>query len=149
MVRAPIIRMCLAAAAAAAVALVLGACGTTVSTSAFKGQQHAVAQTLANLQSHANSSELDKICEKDITTTLREKLGGKSQCEKAFKRQLSQTDNLELKVKSVAIAPGGTAATARAESTYKGKKRISEVKLAKLASEGGAWRIAALGPPPA
>lgn len=145
MLRAPFPKRLAAPATAVALALTLGACGATVSTSAFKGSEREVAQTVANLQSHANASELDKLCEKDITKALREQLKGKSECEQAFKRQLSETDNLELKVLSVKIEPGGTKASAKAESTFAGKKGVSEIK---LVSEGGAWRVAALGPPP-
>ena len=130
-----------AAAAALAAALMLAACGATVSTSKFKGVEHEVAQAVANLQSHANASELDKICEKDITTELLEKLKGKAECEKAFKRQLAQTDNLELTVESVKVGPKGTTATAQVKSKYEGKNRISEVQLVK---QGGSWRISAL-----
>ena len=133
------------APAAALAALALGACGTTTSTSGFPGQQKPVAQALANLQSHANASEFDKLCEKDITKALREQLKGKSGCEKAFKRQLAQTDNLELVVQSVTIAPGGKTAKAQVKTTWEGEKRVSEVR---LLSEQGAWRVAALGPTP-
>jgi hypothetical protein len=141
----PIHRHLRATAAAVAAALILGACGATVSTSQFKGTQHEVAQVVANLQAHSNSAELDKICDRDITRALREKLKGKSECEQAFKRQLAQTDNLELTVESVTVGAGATTAKAQVKSTFEGKKRSSEVQLVK---QEGAWRIAALGPAP-
>ena len=146
------------AGAVLAAALMLSACGTTVSTSKFKGAQHEVAQTLANLQSHANSAELDKICTKDVTAELLQKLKGKSECEQAFKRQLAQTDSLELTVESVTVHAAAATPKAKAKSTteatatatvkskYEGKNRVSEVQLVK---QGGTWRIAALGAAPA
>src|SRR4051812_32482875 len=91
---APIARRFGAAAAAPLLALGLAACGNTVSTSSFKGEQHEVAQRIADLQSHATSSEYDKICGQDIAKALLNPvksakpaeppgLGGKQGCEKA------------------------------------------------------------------
>jgi hypothetical protein len=137
----PVARRRAAPALALLAALGLGACGTSVSTSSFTGPKHEVAQALANLQSHANASEYDKICSSDITRELREKLGGKSGCEQAFKRQLGQTDNLELVVQSVTIEPGGAKATATVKTTFAGKKRPNQMRLVK---EEGAWRVAGL-----
>ena len=163
-------------AAAALLALGVAACGSTVSTSSFKGEQKAVAQALADFQSHSSTGEVAKICADDVAaellnpakpaqtaeTTKQGKqaqgkqakpaqgeqqpkatgptLGGKSACEKAFKRQLGQTDNFELTVESVKIT-GAKTATAQVKSTYSGKKKTSEIKLVK---EGGDWRIARL-----
>jgi hypothetical protein len=134
-----------AVTAAPLLALGLAACGSTVSTSNFKGEQHAVAQTMANFQSHASAGEHKKICEQDLARPAREKLGGQAGCEQAIKRQLTETDNLELSVQSVTVAPPGakTQATAQAQakSTYAGKKRTTTVNLVK---ENGQWRIAGL-----
>jgi hypothetical protein len=129
-----------AAAAAPLMAVGLAACGTTVSTAGFKGEQHAVAKRLADFQSHAGSRENDKICSQDVTAELRQRLGGKNGCEKAFKRQLEQTDSSELSVQSVTIAPGGKTATAGVKSTAAGKKNVPGT--IRLAKEGNGWRIA-------
>jgi copper chaperone CopZ len=133
-----------ALAAAALAALALGACGSTVSTSHFKGEEHAVAQAIADFQSHATASEQAKICEQDLAAGVVKKLEGKKGCEAAIKRQLNQVDNLDLTVESVKVAPDGKTATASVKSTYAGKQTTSTVALVK---EGGKWRLAALSQP--
>jgi len=131
--RAPALTSVLLAAAA------LAACGSTVSTSSFQGEQKAVAQTVANLQTDATANEQAKICSQDLTAAVVAKLGGKAGCEKAIKAQLAEIDSLEVDVKSVAIGAGGTTATASVKSTYAGKSRTGTISLVR---EGGAWKIA-------
>src|SRR5271157_4592949 len=85
--------------------LSLAACGSTVSTSSFKGEEHEVAQTVANLQADSTAGEQSKICANDLSQPVVSKLatvtglGGKKGCEKAIKDQLAEIDNLELSVK--------------------------------------------------
>jgi copper chaperone CopZ len=126
---------------AVTLAATLAACGTTTSTAGFSGESHAVAQTIANLQSDATSSEQKKICANDLAASVVQRLGGQSGCEKAIKDQLAQTSNLETTVQSVQIAPDGRTATAQVKSIHEGKKRVSGVTLVK---EGGSWKISAL-----
>jgi len=123
-------------------ALALGACGSTVSTSAFKGSQHEVAQTVANLQSHATAGEQKKICGQDLSAALVAKLGGAAGCESAIKKQLAEVDSLEVKVGSVQIAAGGRRASAKVASIYEGKSKLSTLALVR---ERGRWRISGLG----
>jgi hypothetical protein len=138
----------------------LTACGTAVSTSAFKGEQHEVAQTVANLQTDATAGEEKKICANDLASAVVARLGGASRCEAAIKSQLGQVDNLEVSVQSVTLGPakpGGTAkpggaakpgapglatASARVKSIRSGKHAESTVSLVK---EDGKWKISALG----
>jgi hypothetical protein len=132
----------------------LSACGAAVSTSAFKGQQHEVAQTLANLQADATASEDKKICANDLAGAVVAHLGGASRCEAAIKSQLAQVDNLEVSVLSVTLSAGkaggggkpgagGIAtASARVKSIHSGKHAESTLSLVK---EGGRWKISALG----
>jgi hypothetical protein len=94
--------------------LALAACGSTVSTAGFKGQQHEVAQTISNLQADATAAEQSKICADDLAASVVRKLGGTKGCEAAIKSQLAQVDSLEVSVESVKLAPDGTTATARA-----------------------------------
>ncbi len=56
-VRATIALLC-----AALLAVGVAACGNTVSTASFKGEQQKVAQTVAHLQSHATALEANKMC---------------------------------------------------------------------------------------
>jgi hypothetical protein len=136
-VRRPLALLCLPLSG-----LALSACASTTSTAAFKGQQHEVAQTLANLQSHATAAEEKKICGEDLALAAIRRLGGAKRCEAAIKSQLAEVDSLEVTVESVQIASDGTSATAEAVSVHEGKKRTSTVALVK---EGGKWRISALG----
>jgi len=122
-------------------ALALGACAKSVSTSAFKGEQHDVAQTVANLQSDVTASDQKKICSRDLSSSLRKRLnaapGG---CPRAIKDQLGEVDNLDLTVKSVAVHAAGAArsATAVVSSTFAGKKRRSTLS---LTFESGSWKL--------
>lgn len=122
-------------------ALGLAACGTTTSTSNFKGEEHAVAQAIANLQTHATSLEHNKVCHEDLAKSVVERLnrspGG---CEKALETQLKQIDSFEVTVESVHIS--GTNASARVKSIHEGKNRIETLTLVK---EDGKWRISSVG----
>jgi hypothetical protein len=122
-------------------ALGLAACGTTTSTSNFKGEQHAVAQAIANLQTHATALEQDKVCHEDFASSVVARLnrapGG---CKKALESQLKQIDSFEVTVESVHI--NGTDASARVKSIHEGKNRIETLTLVK---EDGKWRISGVG----
>ena len=125
-------------------ALALGACAKSVSTSAFKGEQHDVAQTVANLQSDVTASDQKKICSRDLSSSLVKRLnaapGG---CRRAVKDQLAEVDNLDLTVESVAVHAAGAArsATAVVSSTFEGKKRRSTLS---LTFESGSWKLSGL-----
>jgi hypothetical protein len=119
-------------------ALALTACGNTVSTAGFKGAQHEVAQTIANLQSDATTAEEKKICTKDLASAVVTRLSGTKGCEAAIKSQLTEVTNLEVRVESVHVASGATTATAAVRSVHEGKSKASTVSLVK---EGGKWKI--------
>jgi hypothetical protein len=123
-------------------ALTLSACGSTVATAGFKGEQHEVAQTISNLQADATAGEQKKICANDLAAAAVARLGGSKGCEEAIKKQLAEIDSLEVSVQSVKLAAGKTSATAAVKSIYEGKKRPSTVSLVK---EGGKWKVSALG----
>jgi hypothetical protein len=120
-------------------ALAMTACATTTQTSSFKGAEHNVAQTIANLQSHVTSSEQKKVCEDDLAAAIVQKLGGAHGCETAIKEQLAQIDSTELEVESVKVS--GTTATAVVKSIYAGKKKEHSVS---LIEEGGKWKVSSL-----
>ena len=119
----------------------LTACGNTVSTSGFKGEQHAVAVTISNLQADATSGEQKKICANDLASAVVKRLGGTKGCERAIKDQVAEIDSLETKVQSIQLGSGGITATARVKSTYGGKGAYRTVLLVK---EGGKWKVSAL-----
>jgi hypothetical protein len=117
---------------------VLAACGSTTSTSSFKGVEHEVAQRVSNLQSDATSSNRESICKHDLSAAIVAKLGGVKKCEEALKKQLAQIDNLEATIVSVKVAPDGKTATAKVKSTYEGK---SHEKTLPLVKEAGGWKV--------
>jgi hypothetical protein len=121
-------------------ALAISACATSTSTSSFHGSDHAVAQTVANLQSDVTSGDQKKICANDLAATVVTKLGGAKRCESAVKSQLTEIDSTDAVVESVHVT--GNAATASVKSTFGGKKRLTNVALAK---EGSKWKVSALG----
>ena len=127
----PLIALCLCAPA-------LAACGSTASTSSFKGVEHEVAQRVADLQSDATSSNRENICKNDLAAPIVAKLGGRKNCEEALKKQLAQIDNLESTIVSVKVAPDGKTATAKVKSTYEGKSREATLPLVK---EGSSWKL--------
>jgi hypothetical protein len=120
-------------------ALALGACGSVVSTSGFKGEQHEAVQAISNLQSDATAADEKKICTNDFAATVVTKLGGTSACEAVIKNQLAEVDSLEVKLQSVKIT--GTSASASVKSIYSGKTRLHSVSLVK---EGGKWKVSGL-----
>src|SRR5437868_9655087 len=118
--------------AALAMTAGLAACGSTVSTTNFKGEQHAVAQAISNLQSDVRAADQQKICSNDLAGPVVARLnatpGG---CKQALKGQLSEIDNFDATVESVQIAGTGSkrTATARVKSVYNGKNRVKTVSL--------------------
>jgi Domain of unknown function (DUF4878) len=115
----------------------LAACGTTTSTSNFKGEAHAVAQAIADLQSNATALEHKKVCHEDLASSVVTRLnrapGG---CEKALESQLKQIDSFEVTVESVKI--DGASASAHVKSIREGKNHIETLTLVK---QGGKWRV--------
>jgi hypothetical protein len=134
--RRPLALLCLPLAA-----LALAACGSTVSTSGFKGEQHEVAQTVSALQSEATTGEQKKICGELLSAGVVARLGGAKGCEAAIKSQLAEIDNLQVSVQSVKVASGNASATADVSSIYEGKTRAGKLSLVK---EGKHWKIAGL-----
>jgi hypothetical protein len=131
-------RFC-ALSCAALLALALAACGNTVSTSAFKGPQHEVAQAISDLQADATAGDEKKLCTRDLAASVVTRLGGKSACEKSLKQQVTEIDNLEVTVNSIQVA-GPASATAKVKSTYSGKK--GKETTISLVKEGGRWKLA-------
>jgi len=119
----------------------VSACASTTSNS-FKGENHAIAQTISNLQAEATAGEAQKICSEQLASTVTARLdsapGG---CKQALKSQLSQVDTQELTVEKVHLHDA-TSASAEVKSTYAGKSKITTVSLVK---EDGAWKISKPG----
>jgi hypothetical protein len=123
-------------------ALGVSACASTASVSSFKGEEHAVAQVVSNLQSYGTAGEAQRICTDLLSSTVLARLhsspGG---CKQALKNQLSQVDTPEVTVEKVQLHDA-TGASAEVKSTYAGKAKLTTVTLVK---EGNAWKISKLG----
>jgi hypothetical protein len=123
-------------------ALGASACASTSTLSSFKGEEHAVAEVVSNLQSYGTAGEAQRICTDLLSSTvvasLRSSPGG---CKQALKNQLSQVDTPEVTVEKVQLH-GATGANAEVKSTYAGKAKLTTVTLVK---EDGAWKISKLG----
>jgi len=125
-------------------AVSFAACSKTLSISAFKGEEHAVAQTISNLQADVTAGDEQKICTNDLAAPVAARLntapGG---CKQAIKSQLTELDNFEVAVQSVHLSTMGAlpTATAHVTSTYAGKTKASMLSLVK---EGGKWKISSL-----
>jgi hypothetical protein len=138
---APLIKPAVRLLGAVALALGVAACGTAVSTTSFKGEQHEVAQAISNLQSDVRAGDQQKICANDLAASVVARLnaapGG---CKQALKGQLTQIDNFDVTVQSVQITGTGSnrTATARVKSVYNGK---SHPRTVTLVYEGGKWKI--------
>lgn len=125
---------------AALLAILLTACGSTVSTGSYKGPSKAVAQRISDFQSDIVSGDEKKLCNRDLASSVQTRLrttGG--DCVQALKKQLGAIDDYEISIASIAV--NGTSATARVKSTWSGKQRTSAMQLVK---EGNSWRISAL-----
>ncbi len=140
MLAIPMKRACPPLLTAALLALGLTACGGAVSTSGFKGEAHAVAQRISDLQSDVTAANEQKVCNVDFSRAARARLStGGGTCKQALKRQLGSID-YELTVKQVAVR--GATASATVQSTWSGKLRLATLELVR---EGRSWRISGLG----
>jgi hypothetical protein len=136
---APLLKPAVRTLCAVAMTVGLAACGTTVSTGNFKGEQHEVAQAVSNLQSDVRAGDQQKVCANDLAAAVLAGLntapGG---CKQVLKGQLTEIDNSDATVESVQISAPKRAATAKVKSVYNGKKRVRTVS---LVYEGGKWKI--------
>jgi hypothetical protein len=120
------------------------ACGNTVETGSFKGEELAVANAIANLKTDMTAGEERKVCTNDLASEVAGRLsaahGG---CQQVIKNQLAEVDNFELSVQSVQVSSAGgrPTATAQVKSTYSGKTVPRTVSLVK---EGGKWKVASV-----
>jgi hypothetical protein len=120
----------------------LAACGSTVSTSGYKGEQLEVAQAISNLQSDVRAADQQKVCTRDLAGPVVARLNAaRGGCKQALKNQLAEIDSLEVSVQSIQVS--GTSAqhvaSARVKSSYAGKQTLRTVSLVK---EGGKWKVA-------
>ena len=108
------------------------------STKDFTGDQKAVASTVEDLQTAAKDRKGTTICADLITAELRDKIST-SDCPKVMKDAVRETDEVDLKVKTVKVT--GDTAVASVQEKTGGGDRIRTIELQKVA---GRWRISAL-----
>ena len=127
-------------------AAALSACATTATTSSsFKGEQHAAAQRIANLQSAATAGEAGKICKQLLSRRARrasERLGRRLP---AGDQEAARRDRQLRSHRAVGEARRQRRHAdrdGRVKSIYAGKNALSTLTLVK---EGGAWKISGLG----
>jgi hypothetical protein len=138
-----LIQRTLAVLCTSLLAVGVAACGSAVSSS-FKGEEHAIATVISNLQADATAGNETNICTKDLAGTLVNKLSSASGgCKQALKSQVSEVDSFVVSVKSVHIntANGQPTASALVTSIDAGKTRASTLLLTK---EAGKWKISGL-----
>jgi len=141
--RVPINRA-LAVLCAALLALGFAACSSTGSIGGFKGEAHAVAQTISNLQADATARDEPKVCANDLASSVVKRLDlAKGGCKQAIKNQLNEVDTFELTVESVQVNASGAhpTASARVKNLQAGKTRLNTVLLVK---EAGEWKISGI-----
>ncbi len=117
----------------------LAACGTT--STAFKGEQHEVAQVISILQTDARNADEQKVCTNDLAAALVRGLdSANGGCREAIKKQLSDVDSFNLTIHSVQVNAAQKKPTASAvvTSIYSGKTRASTLLLVK---EAGKWKV--------
>jgi hypothetical protein len=125
-------------------AIGVAACGSSVATTAFKGEEHEVAQAVSNLQADATAGDEQRLCADDlagsVVALLDRSQGG---CKQAIKNQLGEIDSFEVSIQAVHLGPQGThpTATASVKSINAGKTRSSTVSLVK---EAGRWKVSSL-----
>jgi len=130
----------LGSALPALVVVSVSACGKTVSTSSFSGEQHDVAQAISNFQSDASGGDEKKVCTSDLAAALVARLNSASGgCRQVIKNQLAEVESFDLTVDSVQVTVPGHAASARVSSIEAGKTRPSTLSLVK---EGAKWKLA-------
>jgi Domain of unknown function (DUF4878) len=125
-------------------AFAFAACGSTSSVTGFKGEERAVAQTIASLQTDATGRDEQKICTNILAKAVVARLElVKGRCKEAMNKQLGEIDTFEVTVESVQVDASAAppTATASVKNVRSGKTRLSTVSLVK---EAGTWKISSL-----
>jgi hypothetical protein len=125
----------------AASTLVLGGCATTKTSSSdkFKGEEKAVADVVANLQSAGERKDAGKICDQILASSLSAqiKVAG-STCADEIRKAIDDADDFKLTVLDVTVTGGSAKATVRGGGD-KGAQAVFQ-----FAKEGGKWKATSL-----
>ena len=121
----------------------LAGCGQAQSSASdFKGSDKAVAQTIEDLQSAAQSRKPGDICNDVLSRALADKLkSAGNDCVREMEKIASDADDFELEVTTVTVT--GTTATATVKARRGGRDGAETTF--RLVREDGGWRLADLG----
>ena len=112
------------------------------STGDFKGADKAVAQTLEDLESNAQSRKPGAICSSVLSRALADRLkAAGSDCTAEMEKVTTDADDYRLKVTDVTIS--GNTATAKVESRRGDEEKA--ITTYSLVREDGEWRLNDLG----
>jgi hypothetical protein len=139
------VKRALALLGAPALAMSLLGCASTVSTTAFKGEQREVAQAISSLQADVTAGDQQKICANDLASAVVARLNAaRGGCKQAIKNQLAEVDSYNVSIQSVQVSAAGAQrrASAHVKSVYSGKTRSGTLSLLK---EGSKWKVAGSG----
>ena len=130
---------------AALAATLLAGCGASTSnnTSDFQGDKKAVAQVIDDLEKASKGTNPDtkEICNTIFAKAVADQLRqGDQDCQDAVKRQLKDSSDSDISVKSVNV--DGNTANATVVSTVNGNDATQTLKLIR---DGQTWRISGLG----
>ena len=126
-----------------ALAAALAGCGQApTSANDFKGADKAVAQTIEDLQSNAQSRKPSAICRDVLSTALANKLKTSgSDCAGEVEKLTGDADDFDLEVTDVTVT--GNTATAKVKARRGDDKNASTTFT--LVKEDGDWRLSSLG----
>src|SRR5437879_4215891 len=77
----------------------IAACGNTVSTAGFKGEDHEVVQAISSLQADATAADRRKLCANDLASAVVARVSeARGGCQQVIKNHLAEVDNFEVSV---------------------------------------------------
>ncbi len=135
------LRIAVVAVAAAA----LAGCGTgTVSTSGLSGPEKAIATTISNFQSDAETNDTSKLCDSDLAANVVRSLSTDGHtCTAVLADQLKIVDSFDLALVANTIKVTGDTATAEVQDTESGK--TTHLDTITLVKSGSVWKISRVG----
>jgi hypothetical protein len=129
---------------AATLPVLIAGCGTgAVSTAGLSGTQKAIATTISNFQSDAETNDTSKLCSTDLAPALVRSLStGGHTCTSVLSSQLKIVDAFSLSLANDSIKVTGNNATAVVQDTYSGKTTHQDTIT--LVKSGTVWKISGI-----
>ncbi|HEX2703689.1 MAG TPA: hypothetical protein VHM72_09685 [Solirubrobacteraceae bacterium] len=133
-----------AIAAPLCLALALGGCSLTATPTKKKtlaGAAGKIVTVIDNFSSDANDGDASTICDKILSTTLKQHLNSIGGCNTIVTNQLDTVSNFTLTISKYAVT--GNSAEFVVSSNYNGKYKPGTLKF--VNQPKGGWRISSLG----